>query len=81
MAITIRPKPDGPYLVDCSAGDCHLFDAQGNEIDLSGKKLIALCRCGGSVKKPFCDGAHSRIGFRAAEGAVQKQEETNPAQT
>ena len=33
----------------------------GNEFDLAGKTRFSLCRCGGSVKKPFCDGTHSRL--------------------
>jgi CDGSH-type Zn-finger protein len=47
-----------------------LTDPAGNRIDLSGKPTIALCRCGASVTKPFCDGTHSKIGFQAAESAV-----------
>jgi 3-phenylpropionate/trans-cinnamate dioxygenase ferredoxin subunit len=46
-------------------------DADGNKYDISGKQSVALCRCGASVNKPFCDGQHSKIGFQAAEAAVK----------
>ena len=46
-----------------------LTDAEGNEFSTR-KETIALCRCGASEGKPFCDGTHPRIGFRAAERAV-----------
>ena len=54
-----------------------MVDADGNQYDLTGKTAFSLCRCGGSVNKPFCDGTHSKIGFQGAERAVaqvQKQE-------
>lgn len=69
--VTITIRPNGPYRVE---GPIRLQDANGNEWDLAGKPAISLCRCGGSVNKPFCDGTHSKIGFQAAEAAVAKAE-------
>jgi CDGSH-type Zn-finger protein len=60
---------DGPYLVK----DPVVVDAEGNEFR-SEHETIALCRCGGSTTKPFCDGTHSKVGFRAAERAVREEE-------
>jgi CDGSH-type Zn-finger protein len=64
MSVTIRLKENGPLLVE---GEYTLLDANGNEIPQVKK---ALCRCGGSTIKPFCDGTHSKIGFQAATAAV-----------
>jgi len=55
IKITVRDK--GPYLVQ---GVVELFDAEGNRFET--KESFALCRCGLSNKKPFCDGTH-REGF------------------
>ena len=49
-------------------------DAEGNRFPLN-RRLVALCRCGASTNKPFCDGTHSKIGFRAAERTVREEEE------
>jgi CDGSH-type Zn-finger protein len=67
MSVKITVRPNGPYIVE---GEIELFDPTGARVDTGGKPKVALCRCGASVTKPFCDGAHSRIGFQAAEAAV-----------
>jgi CDGSH-type Zn-finger protein len=61
MTLDVRVYPDGPYLV---RGDLRLVDESGSEID-PGRATVALCRCGRSRMKPFCDGTHKRTGFRA----------------
>ena len=70
MAVTITARPNGPYLVE---GDVKVYDPTGVKVDTTGRAKIALCRCGGSVTKPFCDGTHSKIGFQAAEAAVAQE--------
>ena len=66
--VTITAVENGPYLV---RGPVFVRDADGGEYR-SERSTIALCRCGGSTTKPFCDGTHSKIGFAAAERAVQE---------
>ncbi len=61
----ITPYRDGPLLV---RGPFKLTDQDGNEIDAR-RGTIALCRCGRSQLKPFCDGTHKLVGFRADSGA------------
>lgn len=70
MAVKITARPNGPYLVE---GEVELYDPAGNKVDTTGRDRIALCRCGASVTKPFCDGTHSKIGFQAAEAAVAQE--------
>lgn len=65
--VSIKVRPNGPYLV---SGPISLVDGDGTAFDIAGKEMVALCRCGGSVNKPFCDGAHSKLGFDAATKAV-----------
>lgn len=67
--IEITPLDNGPYLVK---GPVVLVDAEGGEFRIE-RKSAALCRCGGSTTKPFCDGTHSKIGF-AAQRAVREKE-------
>jgi CDGSH-type Zn-finger protein len=70
--VVITARNNGPYKV---SGPVKVIDADGNEYDLSERgEAIALCRCGGSTTKPFCDGTHSKIGFDAAERAVREEE-------
>ncbi len=69
MSVKITIRNNGPYVVE---GDFTLVDAEGNEVPLTKR---ALCRCGGSTMKPFCDGTHSKIGFQGANAAVEKVEE------
>ncbi len=81
--VKITVRPNGPFRVECPEGAVDLVDANGNKFDLTGKTAFSLCRCGGSTKKPFCDGTHSKIGFQAAEAAVtaeQKAEHGKPVE-
>ena len=59
---TITCKPNGPYLVS-NLGD--FKNSQGERIPT--KPVMALCRCGGSANKPFCDGTHQKNGFSDAK--------------
>jgi CDGSH-type Zn-finger protein len=61
----ITPYRDGPLLV---RGSFALTDQEGNEIDFHGA-TVALCRCGRSRRKPFCDGTHKAASWRAASAA------------
>ncbi|MFI5935495.1 CDGSH iron-sulfur domain-containing protein [Actinoplanes sp. NPDC051494] len=60
----IVPYEDGPLLV---RGDFTLRTPDGDVID-PGRGTVALCRCGRSAVKPFCDGTHKAVGFRAGTG-------------
>lgn len=60
---TVRVLNDGPLYVE---GLFKVVTASGKELPVEGGKC-ALCRCGGSEKKPFCDGTHKRAGFQASE--------------
>ena len=74
MPLTIRARKNGPYLITGDLSLLMLTDAAGNPYDISGEVDVALCRCGGSTTKPFCDGTHSKLGFQAAESAVRAAE-------
>jgi CDGSH-type Zn-finger protein len=62
--VTITPYRDGPLLV---RGPVRLLDQDGREIE-SRRNTIALCRCGKSRLRPFCDGTHKLVRFKAPSG-------------
>lgn len=64
-AVRVVPYRDGPYLV---RGDFELLDQDGQAIG-AGRRTVALCRCGHSQLRPFCDGTHKLIGFHARSSA------------
>lgn len=68
-AVVIEVRENGPYRV---TGPIRLVDQHGNEIPVEGD-VVKLCRCGASSTKPFCDGEHSRIGFRAGAQALAEE--------
>ena len=74
MPITITVKHNGPYLIiGDDVPNTVITDPAGNVLTSAkgAGKSIALCRCGGSSTKPFCDGTHNRIGFQGAGPAPQ----------
>lgn len=60
---TITPTPNGPYVVKELE---HFTNRKGA---IQTKESMALCRCGGSANKPFCDGTHAKNGFSSARAA------------
>ena len=58
---TIVACPDGPILV---RGDAQIVDEAGHPVERR-RATVALCRCGASAIKPYCDGTHKAIGFTA----------------
>jgi CDGSH-type Zn-finger protein len=59
--VRVTPYRDGPLIV---RGAARIVDAEGGELTPR-RETIALCRCGKSRLRPFCDGTHKLIGFRA----------------
>ncbi len=68
--VTITPYRDGPLLV---RGPFRIEDMHGNAIPVS-RETVALCRCGKSRLRPFCDGSHKLVRFRAPTGAENGRE-------
>lgn len=66
MTTEIQVFDHGPLLVK---GEIVIKDADGNTWATEGKDAVALCRCGASANKPFCDGGHKSCGFEDASRA------------
>ena len=64
--VVIKARTNGPYKVD---GPVRIVDAEGREFVIPEGSTIALCRCGHSRTKPFCDKSHKRVGFVAHDVA------------
>lgn len=65
--VTIKVRDNGPLLVD---GPVTIIDATGGRFEIpADKPAIALCRCGQSLRKPFCDGSHKGCDFVSIERA------------
>ena len=67
--VTIKARANGPYKVE---GPARVIDADGREFVLPEGTAIALCRCGHSKTKPFCDKSHKRVGFVGDDCAPRK---------
>jgi CDGSH-type Zn-finger protein len=65
--VEIKVKENGPLVV---SGPITIVDIEGNEYALPPGTSWALCRCGASQNKPFCDKSHQRIGFQAPSAAT-----------
>ena len=69
--VEIVVRDNGPILI--SGGSFVVKDSKGNALDTGGRPNVALCRCGSSANKPFCDGAHKTCGFESVvEGQPPK---------
>ena len=69
--VTIRLRDNGPLVVE---GPFTLVDAAGTTFTIpADKPAVALCRCGQSANKPFCDGSHKGCNFQAANRAPLPQ--------
>lgn len=67
--VTIQVRANGSLKV---TGPVTLVDAEGREFELPQGSAIALCRCGHSQNKPFCDKSHARVGFVADDTAPRR---------
>ena len=64
---SIKVRQNGPYLVE--GDDVSLVDWNGNAYQIP-KRPFALCRCGQSAGKPFCDGTHRTVNFQGGDSAA-----------
>jgi CDGSH-type Zn-finger protein len=79
---SITPKVNGPLIVE---GPVRILAPDGSVIPVPPRKdgspaqVVVLCRCGGSARKPFCDGTHKRNGFSDGQPAPARQGPLDPA--
>ena len=57
--VSVKINDNGPYVI---SGDVTIVDVEGKKLSWTGS-AVALCRCGESTNKPFCDGTHNKAGF------------------
>ncbi len=65
---TMEPGPNGPLFV---RGPVRIVGSDGQLIREDTR--VALCRCGASENKPFCDGSHRRVGFTTASAEQSRR--------
>jgi CDGSH-type Zn-finger protein len=76
--VEIKVRDNGPYKI---TGPVRLIDPDGNEIPYEDpERPLALCRCGQSQRKPFCDATHKRSGFDSCvrAGGIPRPEGLDP---
>jgi CDGSH-type Zn-finger protein len=71
MAITIKVRQHGSYLIE--GDDVTVVDWNGVPYTVD-RRPIALCRCGASKRKPFCDGSHKSIAIAPTSPATASDE-------
>jgi CDGSH iron-sulfur domain-containing protein 3 len=67
--VTIKVRANGPYKIE---GPVRVIDSEGREFLLPEGATVALCRCGHSQTKPFCDKSHKGVGFVADDVAQRR---------
>lgn len=67
--LRVEVRRNGPYKL---VGPVTVVDSEGRRFELPPGKAVALCRCGYSQTKPFCDASHRRVGFVADDGAPRE---------
>lgn len=68
--VTIRCRENGPLVV---TGPVKVTDHEGNVYDTSERENVALCRCGSTGRRPFCDGSHRQSDWKASETASEQE--------
>jgi CDGSH-type Zn-finger protein len=66
--VEITVRDDGPYKI---TGPVRIVDVDGGVFEVEAGRPVALCRCGQSQKKPFCDAAHKQAGFESCVRAAR----------